>query len=93
MVTVFYLWRRGKPIAFAAVPMVLMLIMPAWAMSWNVFYDWLPNQKHHLVLFGVGILALQAWMIVEGVLVWRNAKGKLEPQLPPLHPAPQRALP
>jgi len=32
MVTVFYLWRRNKPIWFAAAPMVVMLIMPAWAM-------------------------------------------------------------
>jgi carbon starvation protein len=30
MVLVFYLWRRRKPIWFAAIPMVFMLIMPAW---------------------------------------------------------------
>ena len=29
MVTVFYLWRRNKPIWFAIIPMVIMLIMPA----------------------------------------------------------------
>ncbi|MCH7688706.1 MAG: carbon starvation protein A, partial [Planctomycetes bacterium] len=37
MVTVFYLWRRNKPIWFALAPMILMLIMPAWALLWQLF--------------------------------------------------------
>jgi carbon starvation protein len=39
MVTVFYLWRRNKPIWFAAIPMVIMVIMPAWALLWQMFND------------------------------------------------------
>ena len=27
----FYLWRRNKPVWFLALPMLFMLIMPAWA--------------------------------------------------------------
>ena len=91
MVTVFYLWRRSKPILFAAAPMLLMLIMPAWAMTWHVVNEWLPGKQWHLVAFGLGILGLQLWMIVEGVLVWRRAKGVLEPALPPLGPVPTPA--
>ncbi len=37
MVTVFYLWRRNKPIWFAAIPMIIMVIMPAWALIWQMF--------------------------------------------------------
>ncbi|MAG93023.1 MAG: carbon starvation protein A [Planctomycetaceae bacterium] len=37
MVVVFYLWRRNKPIWFAAVPMVLMIVLPAWALYWQLF--------------------------------------------------------
>lgn len=37
MVTVFYLWRRNKPIWFAFAPMVVMIIMPAWALLWQLF--------------------------------------------------------
>lgn len=37
MVIVFYLWRRNKPIWFAFIPMVIMLIMPAWALTWQLF--------------------------------------------------------
>ncbi|MEZ6045492.1 MAG: carbon starvation protein A [Planctomycetaceae bacterium] len=37
MVIVLYLWRRNKPVWFAAIPMVFMLIMPAVALYWNLF--------------------------------------------------------
>lgn len=37
MVTVFYLWRRNKPIFFAALPMLAMLLLPAMAMLWQMF--------------------------------------------------------
>ena len=84
MVATFYLWRRNKTIAFLALPMLLMMLMPAWAMTYNLAYDWLPNGKYLLVTFGVGILALQIWIFIEGVLIWNRARGELEPQLPPL---------
>ena len=72
LVTVFYLWRRGKPIWFAAVPMSVMLVMPAWAMGYQIFNTtdgWLglgeqaPN--YLLLAFGSGILLLQIWIVVE----------------------------
>ena len=84
MVIVFYLWRRGKPIWFAVVPMALMLIMPAWALIWNMVYLWYPGGKWLLLAFGVGVMLLQVWMLVEAVLLWPKAKGVLEKQLPPL---------
>jgi carbon starvation protein len=37
MVIVFYLWRRNKPIGFVVVPLVLMVVMPAWAILWQMF--------------------------------------------------------
>lgn len=98
MVTVFYLWRRKQPIWFAAVPMGIMIIFPLWALSWQLFNPvsgWWghPNPKtgdmeHNYLLFGIGltVLGLQIWMIVEGLLTWRRAKGVLEETLPPLEP-------
>ena len=81
MVTVFYLWRRNKPVLFAALPMLMMLLMPAWAMAYSVFTQWLPNEKYMLVAFGLGIMALQAWIIVEGILIFPRAKGVIEESL------------
>ena len=87
MVTVFYLWRRGKPVWFIAAPMCLLLVMPAWAMLWQMFNaetGWLPKQNWLLLCMGGAIVALQIWMVVEGLLVCRKAKGVLEEALPPL---------
>ncbi|MAX35826.1 carbon starvation protein A [Gimesia sp.] len=88
MVIVFYLRRRNKPIIFALVPMIVMLIMPAWAMLWNMFNSksgWAYSADDwHLFLFGLIVIALQVWMMIEGLLVWSKSKGHLEQQLPEL---------
>lgn len=104
MVIVFYLWRRNKPIWFAAVPMLLMVVLPAWAMLWQMFNagsgwcwplwemvhgakPWQWQNSHLLFAFGVGIIGLQVWMVIEAVLLWPRAKGVLEQALPPLDKA------
>jgi len=86
VVLVFFLLRRNLPIWFAAVPMVLMLIMPGWAMIYQIFNDFLPNRSWLLLAFGSAILVLQIWMVVEAILMWPRAKGVLEESLPPLEP-------
>lgn len=92
MVTTFYLWRRNRPIWFVAIPMCVMLVLPAWAMLWNMFNadsGWSDpaHGKTHLFYVGIGILALQVWMIIEAVIILPKAKGILEESLPPLLPA------
>ena len=94
LVIVFYLWRRNKPIWFAAIPMVVMLVMPAWALYWQMFdgeAGWF--QKGNYLLFGIGlaVMALQIWMVVEAVLMWPKARGVLEEVLPPLPPRSEMA--
>ena len=87
MVTVFYLWRRGKPVWFIATPMCVLLVMPAWAMLWQMFNSqtgWLVQESYLLLAIGGSVVCLQIWMIVEGLLAWRRAKGVLEEALPPL---------
>ena len=44
---------------------------------------WLFEGKYLLFVFGLVVEALQVWMIVEGVIAWRNARGNY-PELPPL---------
>ncbi|QDS94805.1 Carbon starvation protein A [Roseimaritima multifibrata] len=84
MVAFFYLTRRGKPLAVIGIPMVIMMLMPAWAMGYNLAFDWIEQRNWLLIAFGIGTLALQVWMIAEGVILWRSARGVLETQLPPL---------
>lgn len=83
MVVTFWLWRRGISIWFAAIPMVFMLIMPAWAMLTDVARWW--NKGQYLLVGVAGLmLVLEAWLIVEAVLIWPKVKGILEQALPPL---------
>ncbi len=84
MVATFYLWRRNKAIAFLAIPALLMMLVPGWAMTYELLNNWIPQGKILLSVFGIGILALQVWMFIEAALVWSKAQGVLEPQLPPL---------
>jgi carbon starvation protein len=83
MVTAFYLRRRGKPIWFIVLPMVFMLIMPAWALIWQMQGFWTKGD-YLLVAGSAAILAAQAWMVWEGLTLWPRVKGVLEEPLPPL---------
>lgn len=82
MVAFIYLARRSKPLAFVMIPMLMMLTMPAWAMTHNLIYDWLPSGNIPLTLFGFFILGLQAWMVVEGAIAYKRWRGIEEPPLP-----------
>jgi carbon starvation protein len=84
MVATFYLWRRSKPIAIVALPMLIMMIMPATAMTWDLTQNWWPGSADGnplLFAFGLLILGLQAWMVIEGILIFRKSRGVLEPQI------------
>lgn len=87
MVIAFYLWRRKKPIWFLVLPLVFMLIMPAWAMGYLLFWGdqgWLYAEQKNwpLLIIAIATLVLEAWMIVEAVLLVPKVKGVLEPALP-----------
>ncbi|MEM7455796.1 MAG: carbon starvation protein A [Planctomycetota bacterium] len=89
MVIVFYLWRRSKPVWFAVIPMIIMIIMPAWALGWQLFNGtngWIYafNEKPLLTSIGLATLVLQAWMVVEAIIMWPRARGVLEEAIPPL---------
>lgn len=87
MVTVFYLHRRNKPYWFALLPMLLMIVMPLWAMCWQMFNrqsGWWPQGNYLLVTIGGATMLLQIWMVAEALLAWSKSKGVLEAELPPL---------
>ncbi len=85
MVATFYLARRSRGVAVVALPMMLMLVMPAWAMTYDLIVNWIPQRNYTLIAFGFTILSLQAWMIGEGIVIYRKIHGIAEPlvTLPP----------
>lgn len=84
LVITFYLWRRGKPVWFLILPMIFMLIMPCWAMIWQVFQgsedtpSWISQERWALVGIGVATIALEGWMIAEALIMFPRVKGVLE---------------
>ncbi|MBB6429909.1 carbon starvation CstA family protein [Algisphaera agarilytica] len=79
LVITFWLWRRGKPIWFVALPLIFMLIMPAWAMLIQI-PEWLNADQKNWALIGIAVatIALELWMIVEAVLLFPKVKGIAE---------------
>jgi len=87
LVLVFYLYRRNKPIWFVLVPMIAMIVMPVWALSWQMFNGqngWWLERNYLLASIGGATLLLQVWMVAEAIVAWPRAKGVLEEILPPL---------
>ncbi|XAL99827.1 carbon starvation protein A [Phycisphaeraceae bacterium D3-23] len=86
MVITFYLWRRGKAVWFVALPLVFMLVMPAWAMVWLIFVadgsgpGWAFSDSPNWVLIAIAVatLVLEAWMIVEAALLFPKVRGVVE---------------
>jgi carbon starvation protein len=70
----------------AAVPMVFMLAMPAWALAIDV-QRWWAGGSWPLVAVAAVMLALEAWMVVEAALLWPKVRGVLEE---PLATSPSR---
>jgi carbon starvation protein len=83
LVIAFYLARHSKPVWFLIAPMILMVVLPAWAMGHQLIEF---AQKGDWLLVGIGIAAsaLHAWMVLEAALLWRRSQGVLPQPLPPL---------
>jgi len=87
LVICFWLWRRRKPVWFAVIPAVFMLVMPAWAMLVTL-PDWIGEGNWLLVFVAAATVLLQVWMVAEALLVWPRARGVLEQALPQRRQAP-----
>ncbi len=92
LVVAFYLIRNRRPVWFLMAPLALMVVLPAWAMGHQLasFYE---QSNYLLVAMTIFIFIMQIWMVGEGVLMWRGARGMLPAPLPPLAPASSSGLP
>ena len=88
LVISFWLWRRRLPVFFVALPMVFMLIVPAWALVIQLegFFGSAPGAEPNWLLVSIALatLALEVWMVIEAALLWPRARGVIEVALPPL---------
>ncbi len=75
LVVLFYLVRSRKPFWFMILPLGVMLVMPSWAMLWNMFNPetgWFQKGKLLLLVFGLCVQVLQFWLVLEALLAWRR---------------------
>ncbi len=93
LVIAFWMWRRRVPVWFIVLPTIFMLIMPAWAMFYQMFIQavgmetgWFSadDKNWPLIFIAVATLALEIWMVVEAFLAWPKAKGVIEEAFEPL---------
>ncbi|MDX2080681.1 MAG: carbon starvation protein A [Terrimicrobiaceae bacterium] len=85
MVVAFWMRRRVMPVWFVAIPMIFMFVMPGWALASDI-QRWIAGGSFLLVAVGILMLAVTVWMAVEGLLLWKRAKGVIE------QPTPRKAL-
>lgn len=81
LVIAFYLWRRSVPVWFLVAPMILMLVLPAWAMTLQAFVgpaSWVAQENWLLVGVAVITMALEAWMVVEALRLFPRVRGVIE---------------
>ncbi len=81
LVVAFYLWRRSVPIWFMVGPMILLLILPAWAMTLQAFVganSWMAQGNFLLVGVAVMTMVLEAWMVVEAIKLFPRVRGVVE---------------
>ncbi len=81
LVILFWMKRRNLPIWFVAIPTVFMLIIPAWAMLYQVFIaaigsnkSWIDQGQWLLVAMGLATILLEIWMIWEAIKGWTRMK-------------------
>ncbi len=86
LVVAFYLIRHDRPVWFIVLPLLLMVILPAWAMAVQI-HGWYEEKAWLLFSVGIAVEVLQVWMVIEGALMWNRAKGVLPAPLPPLRTA------
>jgi len=83
LVILFWMKRRNLPIWFIALPTFFMLIIPAWAMLYQIFVaaigsdkSWMEQEQWLLVSMGLATILLEIWMIGEALMGWKKLKSQ-----------------
>ena len=79
LVIAFYLWRRNVSVWFIVIPMLFMLLVPAWAMMKDI-PRWIKSDQPNWLVIVIGSITLlvELWMIIEAWLLWPKVKGVME---------------
>lgn len=73
VVVTVWLYRSGRPWAYAGVPMVLVLVVAGTAMAENLA-EYLQRGDYLLLVIGTVIFALLCWVVLEGLSAVRRGR-------------------
>jgi len=82
LVIIFWMRRQRMSVWFMVVPAIFMLILPAWAMLYQIFgqaigstESWIEQERWLLVGIGSAALVLELWMIIEAWAARKKVLG------------------
>ena len=80
LVIIFWMRRHKMPVWFVVIPAIFMLILPAWAMLYQIFFQalgssesWIEQGRWLLVAIGTISLVLEIWMLIEAAKAWKSS--------------------
>ena len=81
LVIIFWMYRQRMSLWFILLPALFMLVLPAWAMGYQIFgqaigstQSWIAQERWLLVGIGSASLLLEAWMVIEAIAAWRRRR-------------------
>jgi carbon starvation protein len=82
LIVSIWLKRNGRPYLYTLVPMVAVSLVTAWAMVGNLVDYYSQFEELWLLsISGTVILALDIWIVLEGLRTLREVKGPIgEPE-------------
>ncbi len=87
LVILFWMRQRDLSRWFVAIPTFFMLVLPVWAMVYQIFVaaigsdqSWIQQERWLLVGIGSVTIILEIWMITEAFLTWRRQPAGTIPE-------------
>jgi len=73
LLVTLYLYRKGRPIIYTAVPMVLVLAFTVTATVVKLHQFWI-DRSWNVFWVGLAVLALAVWLVIETVMAFRKER-------------------
>lgn len=77
LVVTVYLYKKGKPIIYTLIPMILIALISTATLILNI-KEYITTQNWLLLFLGIIILSLELWLISEGLLIIKSKKDTKE---------------
>lgn len=83
LLILFWLLLTGRPLAFALLPAVFMLVVPMWALTLQAFIgtsatpSWWASGNYLLAGLAAAALLLELWLVLEAIIAYRKLRADL----------------